>query len=356
MSDIKIDLYSDTATQPTQAMRAFMCRAEVGDEQKGEDPSVNALQEMVADMLGKEAALFLPSGTMCNQISYAVHCRAGDLILLDRTAHPLISEAGGAAVLARATLYPIDGANGMFTPEQMAEVMLPATRYRPPFRLVCVEQTTNMPGGRIWPLDRIRAACDVAHQNGALTHMDGARLLNASVATGISPKAYAESFDTLWIDLSKGLGAPVGAVLAGSADFIFQAWQWKQRVGGAMRQAGIIAAAGIYALDHHVERMAEDHAHAKRMAKGIAGAPGIGIDVESVETNMVRFDIAELGISAREFGDRLLAESGVRVSVIGPTLVRLIPHIDISTADIDEATRAICRLAEKVQKTSVASR
>ena len=350
MADIKIDLYSDTATQPTQAMRAFMCRAEVGDEQKGEDPSVNALQAMVADMLGKEAALFLPSGTMCNQISYAVHCRAGNLILLDRTAHPLISEAGGAAVLARATLYPIDGANGMFTPEQMAEVMLPATRYRPPFRLVCVEQTTNMPGGRIWPLEQIRAVCDTARENGALTHMDGARLLNASVATGIAPKVYADSFDTLWIDLSKGLGAPVGAVLAGSSDFILKAWQWKQRIGGAMRQAGIIAAAGIYALNHHVERMAEDHAHAKRLAEGIAGAPGIGIDVESLETNMVRFDVSESGISAQAFGDQLLAESGVRVSVIGPSLIRLIPHIGISTADVDEAAQAICRLAEKVRR------
>ncbi len=350
MTPIKIDLYSDTATLPTRAMREFMCGADVGDEQKGEDPSVNALQSMVAEMLGKEAALFLPSGTMCNQISYAVHCRAGDLILLDRTAHPLTSEAGGAAVLARATLYPIDGKNGMFTPELMAEVMVPATRYRPPFRLVCVEQTTNMPGGRIWPLEQIQGVCDMAHEKGALTHMDGARLLNATVATGIAPKAYAEPFDTLWIDLSKGLGAPIGAVLAGSSDFIFNAWQWKQRIGGAMRQAGITAAAGIYALKHHVARMAEDHAHAKRLASGIAGAPGIGIDIAGVETNMVRFDVAQLGISAREFGDQLLAESGVRVSVIGPNLVRLIPHIGISKADVDEAAHAICKLAKKVRE------
>ena len=348
MTDIKIDLYSDTSTVPTQAMREFMCRAEVGDEQKGEDPSVNALQDMVAEMLGKEAALFLPSGTMCNQISYAVHCRAGDLILVDRTAHPLISEAGGAAVLARATLYPIDGKNGMFTPEQMAEVMVPSTRYRPPFRLVCAEQTTNMPGGRIWPLEHIRAVCDLAHEKGALTHMDGARLLNATVASGIAPKDYAESFDTLWIDLSKGLGAPVGAVLAGPSDFILNAWQWKQRIGGAMRQAGIIAAAGIYALEHNVERMAEDHANAKRLAKGIAKAPGIGIDIEGVETNMVRFDVAQLGISGRDFGDRLLAEYGIRVSVIGTHLIRLIPHIGISESDVDEAAQAICHLSEKV--------
>jgi len=350
MGDVRIDLYSDTSTKPTQAMREFMCKAEVGDEQKGEDPSVNALQEMVAQMLGKEAALFLPSGTMCNQIAYAVHCRAGDLILLDRSAHPLISEAGGAGVLARATMYPIDGENGMFTAEQMAEVMEPSTRYKPPFRLVCVEQTTNKPGGRIWPLAQVESVCNMARERGALTHMDGARLLNATVATGISPEAYATHFDTLWIDLSKGLGAPVGAVLAGTADFVFEAWQWKQRIGGAMRQAGIIAAGGIYALEHQVDRMAEDHANAKRLAVGISDAPGILIDPDAVETNMVRFDVGQLGISAREFGERLLAEYGIRVSAPGPTLVRLIPHLGISEADVDEAAAAINRLAGQLSE------
>jgi threonine aldolase len=348
MPTIKIDLYSDTSTKPTAAMRAFMCEAEVGDEQKGEDPSVNALQNRVADMLGKESALLLPSGTMCNQISYAVHCKAGDLILMDRTAHPLISEAGGAAVLARATMYPIDGINGMFTADQMAEVMESPTRYKPPFRLVCVEQTTNKPGGRIWPLEQIHSVCAMARERGALTHMDGARLLNATVATGISPSAYAAPFDSLWIDLSKGLGAPIGGVLAGSADFIQEAWQWKQRIGGAMRQAGIIAAAGTYALDNHVDRMAEDHEHAKRLAVGISGAPGIAIDVEAVETNMVRFDVAGLGISSHAFGERLLADFGVRVSTPGPSLVRLIPHLGISRADIDTAAKAIQDLARRI--------
>jgi threonine aldolase len=350
MSNIRIDLYSDTSTKPTKAMRAFMCEAEVGDEQKGEDPSVNTLQDKVAGLLGKEAALFLPSGTMCNQIAYAVHCRAGDLILMDRTAHPLISEAGGAAVLARATMYPIDGVNGMFTPEQMASVMETSTRYKPPFRLVCVEQTTNKPGGRIWPLEQIRAVCALAHERGALTHMDGARLLNATVATGIAPKDYAQEFDTLWIDLSKGLGAPVGAVIAGSAAFIQEAWQWKQRIGGAMRQAGIIAAAGSYALDHHVDRMAEDHALAKRLAVRISDAPGIKIDVDGVETNMVRFDVKGLGIPASEFGDRLLTDYGIRVSTPGPTLVRLIPHLGISEADVDEAAQAIQTLAKEISQ------
>ena len=348
MATIKIDLYSDTSTQPTAEMRAFMCQAPVGDEQKGEDPSVNELQALVADLLGKEAALFLPSGTMCNQIAYAVHCRAGDLILMDRTAHPLISEAGGAAVLARATMYPIDGELGMFTPAQMAEVMEPATRYKPPFRLVCVEQTTNKPGGRIWPLEQIQAVCKLAHERGALTHLDGARLFNATVATGIDAKDYAAPFDSLWIDLSKGLGAPVGAVLAGTEAFIRDAWQWKQRIGGAMRQAGIVAAAGVYALKYHVKRLADDHAHAKKLAAGIVGAPGIDVDPDAVETNMVRFDVSEMGISAREFADRLLADFGVRVSTPGPSLVRMIPHLNISAGDIDKAAGAICTLAKQI--------
>ncbi len=348
MSEVRIDLYSDTATKPTEEMRAFMCAAEVGDEQRGEDPSVNELQEMVAGMLGKEAALFLPSGTMCNQIALAVHCGPGDLVLLDRTAHPLHSEAGGAAVLARVTLYPVDGEKGQFTAEQVAEEVTLSTRYFPGFRLISVEQTTNRPGGYIWPLEQMRAVCEVAHERGALAHMDGARLYNAVVATGISAGEYAETFDTLWIDLSKGLGAPVGGVLAGSEAFIQEAWQWKQRIGGAMRQAGIIAAAGIYALKHHVDRLADDHRNATRLAERIAAAPGIMINPEEVETNMVRFDVAGTGASSRQFADRLLEESGVRVSTPTPTAIRAIPHLGTTEADVDEAADAICALAERL--------
>ena len=348
MPEIKVDLYSDTSTKPSEGMRAFMCAAEVGDEQKGEDPSVNMLQEMVATMLGKQAALFLPSGTMCNQIAFAVHCGAGDLILLDRTAHPLISEAGGAAALARATMYPIDGEKGQFTVAQMAAVMESPTRYKPRFRLVSVEQTTNKPGGRIWPLKQVQEVCAFAHEKGAITHMDGARLLNATVASGVAPKAYAEVFDSLWIDLSKGLGAPVGGVLVGTEEFILEAWQWKQRIGGAMRQAGIIAAAGIYALRHNVDRLAEDHDNAKYLAKQIAGAPGIAIDPETVETYMVRFDIADLGVSSAEFGQRILEEEGVRVSTPGPTLIRVIPYLGISREDVEFAGKAVRALAERI--------
>jgi len=346
MSDIKIDLYSDTSTKPTQAMRTFMCKAEVGDEQKGEDPTVNQLQAMVADLLGKESALLLPSGTMCNQIAYAVHCGPGDLILLDRSAHPLISESGGAAVLASATMYPIDGDRGQFTAQQVAEVVEPPTRYKPTFRLLSIEQTTNRPGGLIWPLEQIREVEQVARDRGMMMHMDGARLLNAVVETGVAASDYAASFDTVWVDLSKGLGAPIGGVLVGTEAFIHEAWQWKQRIGGAMRQAGIVAAAGIYALDHHVDRMAEDHANAKRLANAISSAPGIRIDPDTVETNMVRFEIDELGVDSATFIDRLIQSAGVRVSGPGESLIRAIPHLGITEADIDEAATAIHSLAD----------
>lgn len=284
---------------------------------------------------------------MCNLIALTVHCGPGDLILLDKSAHPLTNEAGGTAVLCGAIPYPLDGTRGMFTPDQLAEALVPPSRNRPRARAISVEQTTNTPGGRIWPLEQMRAVCATARQYGLATHMDGARLLNASVATGIPARDYAATFDSAWIDLSKGLGAPVGAVLAGSATFIESAWQWKQRVGGAMRQAGIIAAAGIYALRHHVARLADDHRNAKRLARAIAGAPGLAVDPEGVETNIVRIDVTGPGMSARAFADRLLAEEGVRVSTPGQAVVRAVTHLDVSESDIDVAANAIRAVAER---------
>lgn len=346
MAQRLIDLYSDTATKPTAEMRRFMAEAEVGDEQKGEDPSVNELQRLVAEMLGKEAAVFLPSGTMCNLVALTVHCRPGDLILLDRTAHPLNAEAGGTAVVSGAIAYPLDGVRGMFTAEQVAQAIYPPSRNRPSVRAVSVEQTTNTPGGCIWPLEQVRAVCAVAREHSLATHMDGARLFNASVATGVSVADYAATFDSVWIDLSKGLGAPVGAVLAGSGAFIESAWQWKQRLGGAMRQAGIVAAGGIYALRHHVARLAEDHANARRLAHGIAGAPGIRVADQGVETNIVRIEVTAEGLTARAFTDRLLAE-GVRLSTPGRQVLRAVTHLDVSQQDVDLAGRAICGIAER---------
>lgn len=344
-ADVRINLYSDTATKPTKEMRAFMCDAEVGDEQRGEDPTVNALQDRVAALLGKEGALLLPSGTMCNQIALAVHCQPGDMVLVDRSAHPLHSEAGGAAVLASATLYPVDGVNGQYTSEQVVEALTPPDRYWPGIRLISVEQTTNRPGGWIWPLEQMRSVCAAARERGAKAHMDGARLMNAVVAADIPANEYAASFDSVWIDLSKGLGAPIGGVLAGSADFIAEAWRWKQRIGGAMRQAGIIAAAGIYALEHHVDRLAEDHANAKRLASGIADAHGISANPDEVESNMVRFDVAGTGLTGSQFAEELLSRDGVLVSVPGQTAIRAVPHLGVSETDIDEAAHAISGLA-----------
>src|SRR6266496_2733937 len=290
---IDVDLYSDTVTRPTDEMRRFMCAAEVGDEQKGEDPTVNLLTEMVADLLGKEASVFLPSGTMCNEISLRVHCRPGDEMLAHRTAHPIHFEAGGPAALAGVNVRPLDGEHGIYGAEAAEAGIRPAAnRHAPRSRLLWVEQTSNLGGGSIWPLATIQAVTDVARRHGLATHLDGARLLNAVVESGISAREYAAPFDSAWIDFTKGLGAPVGAALAGSRAFIDEAWRLKQQMGGAMRQAGIIAAAGIYALRHNVERLAEDHANARRLAGALARLPGVTLDPASVETHLVLFDLA----------------------------------------------------------------
>ena len=332
---VSVDLFSDTVTRPTPAMRRAMAEAEVGDEQQREDPTVNLLQDMVADLLGKEAALFLPSGTMCNQVAFAVHCRSGDEILLQEQAHPLLFEVGGASALIGALLRPLAGPGGLFTAEQVRTAIRPPAYYMPRTRAVSIEQTSNVSGGICWPLEQIEEVCRAAHAGRLVTHMDGARLLNAVVARRTPARKFAAPFDSVWIDLSKGLGAPVGAVLAGSRDFIEEAWRYKQRFGGAMRQAGIIAAAGVYALQHHVERLAEDHERARRLAEGLASIPGIGLDPKRVETNIVVFELH--GLTGEEFGARTLASHGVRFSVLGPSTVRAVTHLDIPTDGIERA-------------------
>ena len=332
-----IDLYSDTMTKPTPAMRKYMADAEVGDEQKGEDPTVNRLQDMVAELLGKEAAVYLPSGTMCNEVSFAVWARTGDEMILHRDSHPVHFEVGGPAFLARMMLYPLDGPRGLFTAEQVEDAIRPDSPHYPRSRIVEVENTHNMGGGSIWPLPQLQAVCAMAHRHGLVAHMDGARLLNAVVASGIPAKTYAQSFDSVWVDLSKGLGCPVGAVLAGSHQFIKDARRLKHLFGGAMRQAGIIAAAGVYALEHHVERLAEDHVHAKMLAQALAELPTVRLNPADVETNIVIFDVSASGRSAREVAERLQKE-GVRVSDAGRTKLRAVTHLDVSRRDI---TRAI---------------
>jgi threonine aldolase len=321
-------------------MRRAMAEAEVGDEQQREDPTVNLLQDMVAELLGKEAALFLPSGTMCNQVAFAVHCRAGDEILLQEMAHPLLFEVGGATAMIGALLRPLIGPRGLFTADQVRAAIRPPAYYMPRTRALSIEQTSNVIGGICWPLEQVEAVCRAAHEGGLVTHMDGARLFNAVVATKTPASRFAASFDSVWIDLSKGLGAPVGAVLAGSREFIEEAWRYKQRFGGAMRQAGIIAAAGVYALKHHVDRLAEDHERARRLAGGLAALPGIQLDPAAVETNIVVFDIGGIGLTGDEFNQRTSSDHGVRFSVLGPTTVRAVTHLDIPADGIERAVMA----------------
>jgi len=335
-----VDLYSDTVTRPTAAMRRVMAEAEVGDEQNREDPTVNRLQDMVADLLGKEAALFLPSGTMCNQIAFAVHCRAGDEILMHELAHPLLYEAGGPAAMVGAVIHTLTGARGMYTAEQVRQAVRPPVHFMPRTRALSVEQTANIVGGVCWPLEQIEEVCAAGHAAGLACHMDGARLMNAVVASATPARAFARPFDSVWLDLTKGLGAPVGAVLAGSQAFIEAAWVFKQRFGGAMRQAGIIAAGGIYALEHHVARLAEDHERARALALGLAELPGIAVDAARVDTNIVIFDVRGAGLTGEEFGRRTLERFGVRFSVLGPTVVRAVTHLDLPRDAVERALSA----------------
>jgi threonine aldolase len=337
-SPIEVDLYSDTVTRPTSEMRRFMCEADVGDEQKHEDPTVNLLQEMVAELLGKEAAVFLPSGTMCNEIALRVHCRPGEEMLAHHTAHPIHFEGGGPAALAGVNVRPLEGSRGQFDAATLEAGIRPDSRHFPRSRLVWVEQTSNLGGGSIWPLERVRAVTDVARRHRLTTHLDGARLMNAAVASGVAAREWAGFFDSAWIDFTKGLGAPVGAALAGSRDFIAEAWRLKQQMGGAMRQAGIIAAGGVYALRHHVKRLAEDHANAQRLAEGLAALPGIAVDATTVETNLVFFELTA-ALDAATFVERLLAR-GVRMGALGLRTVRAVTHLDVNATHIERALAA----------------
>jgi len=339
-----IDLASDTKTRPTQAMRAAMAAAEVGDERANEDPTVNRLVARCVALLGKEDAVFLPSGTMANEIALAVHCRPGEEVICDATSHIIGFEGGGPAALAGVMIQPLAGRRGIFTGEQLQAALRPDRPYAPRQRLVAVEQTSNLGGGAIWPLPVLSDVAAIAHAAGLSTHMDGARLLNACVASGVAAADYAQGFDSVWIDFSKGLGAPGGAVLAGTRAFCNEAFRLKLRWGGAMRQSGIIAAACDYALDHQVARLADDHANARRFAVGIAGSPGIAIDPAEVETNLVYFDVAGTGRTAASFAVALLAR-GVRVTEMGATRIRAVTHLDVDTAMIDRAIAAVRELS-----------
>ncbi len=331
-----VDLYSDTQTKPTAAMRRAMAAAEVGDEQQGTDPTVNRLCARVAEMLGHEAGLFLPTGTMCNLVAVATHTSPGDAIVTSVDSHIVRSETGGAAAYSGVITDLVTGDRGRFGPEVLAEALAPGNAYRPWPRLVCLEQTHNFGGGTVWSLEQYRAVADLAHETGVPVHTDGARLFNATVASGTEPSDWGEPTDSIWIDFTKGLGAPMGAVLVGGGDFIAAARVHKHRCGGAMRQAGIAAAGCLHALDHHIERLADDHANAARLAGGIAH---LGLGTEPVETNMVWIDASPTGLRAAEFLERVAAQ-GVRMSRVEER-VRAVTHLDITAEDAETAIVAV---------------
>jgi threonine aldolase len=336
---VRINLYSDTQTKPSRAMKEAMMEAEVGDEQAGSDPTINALCERMAALLGKEAAVFMPSGTMCNEVAILTQCRPGDEILAHHTSHILHSEGGAPWALAGAQVTGLHGDLGMFGVEQLdAAARNPASRYAPPQRMVEVEQTANLGGGAVWPLQALHDVAGWAHDRGMVTHMDGARLMNAVVASGIPAADMAAGYDTVWLDFTKGLGAPLGAVLAGTEEFIGQAWRWKQRMGGGMRQGGICAAACLYALDHNIERLADDHANARALARGLAQVPGLV--VEPPHTNLVYIDTTGTGLTGDEVARRVRPH-GLLVSVMGKHRVRACTHLDVDADAIEEAVSII---------------
>lgn len=332
-----VDLYSDTKTRPTPAMLAAMAAAETGDEQQDEDPTVAALTERVADLLGKRAALFLPSGTMANLIAVLVHCRRGDEIIAEASSHILHFETGGAAGIAGATVTPIDGVGGMFEAADVEAALRPARRNAPNPRLLWIEQTTNLGGGRVWPLSRLRALRALADARGLVVHIDGARLLNASVAASVAPSDYGACVDSLWIDFTKGLGAPFGAVLAGDDGFIEEARRYKHMLGGAMRQGGVMAAACLFALDHHMDRLADDHRRARQLQQSLARLGGLVVD--EPETNILMIDTARTGLTAATLA-AALAVRDVRVGVFGAHRLRAITHLDIDDRGVALAIRA----------------
>ena len=347
MVDFTISLFSDTETRPTLRMREVMASAEVGDEQKNEDPTINLLQERVAKFLGKEAALWFPSGTMCNLVAVKSHTRPGDAIIADWMAHIIRAESAGVALGSGVLVEPIQTERGIFSPETLEvaidRVTTVAVPYGQPVGLVCVEQTHNFGGGAVWSLDELSAIASVARAREIPLHMDGARLVNACAATGISAAAFGAQVDSLWIDFTKGLGAPIGAVLAGTKEFLSVARRYKQLFGGSMRQAGIAAAGCLYALDHHVDRLVDDHENARILASGLAEIDGIHVRTRNPESNMVFFDVSGLDVNNDEFLLRL-EKAHVRMSMTGKE-VRAVTHLNVSRKDIETVIVAVRNIA-----------
>jgi threonine aldolase len=331
-----VDLRSDTVTRPTPGMRAAMLQAELGDDVFGEDPTVNRLEERVAHILGKEAALFVPSGTMSNQIGVKVHTQPGDELICEAGCHIYQFEVGGPAVLSGVTCRTLDGDHGILDVSQLEDKVRPVNDHLVRTRVVALENTHNRGGGRVYPIEKIEAISTWARRHGLIMHLDGARLWNAIVATGTPAREWARHFETVSVCFSKGLGAPVGSALAGPRELIVRARKIRKLFGGGMRQAGILAAAALYALEHHIDRLAEDHRNARTIAQAVADAPGLRLDPPDIETNILYFHIdRELG-TAKEVA-AALKQKGVLVHPTGPQSVRVVTHLDVSA---DQAARA----------------
>ena len=335
-----IDLRSDTVTQPTPKMRQSMLSAPVGDDVLGDDPSVNELETYVAALLGKESAVYMPSGTMTNQVALRSHTQPGDEIILESEAHIYYYEGGGPAALSGVSCRLLPGEGGVFSAAAVEKTLRPVDPHFPRTRLVCVENTHNRSGGRIFPLKTIQEIADVCQRNDLQLHMDGARFWNACIATGLPPKKYAAPFDTVSVCFSKGLGAPVGSALVGSAEKMATARRFRKMFGGGMRQAGMIAAGALYAVQHQFERLAEDHENAQHLAQRLKGVEGVSVDPDLVETNIVNFEITKYGASEVV---KALAKEGVAVLAAGPNKIRAVTNLMVSTEQINQAVDAIAR-------------
>ncbi len=338
-----VDLRSDTVTRPSPAMRQAIASAEVGDDVLGDDPTVIRLQERSAELLGKEAALYVPSGSMANQVSIRTVCEGGDEIICDTTTHSYNYETAGPAALAGVSMRFINSRRGVFSARDVEPLIRPRSMHFPNSRMVIIENTNNRGGGAVWPVENFAAIRTLADQHGLHVHLDGARLLNACAAKGLRPTDYTRHVDSCSLCFSKGLGAPVGSIVAGPAAFIDRCRRFRKMFGGAMRQAGILAAAAIYALDHNVQRLAEDHANARRLAEAIAGLPGIRLDPADVETNIVIFGVEPSLGSAPAFAEKL-RERGVWMIPTGPDSLRAVTHLDVPTLAVDRAIEVIREL------------
>ena len=338
-----IDLRSDTKTKPSPEMRAAIAAAEVGDEQRREDPTVNRLEAMAAGLLGQEEAVYVPTATMANEIALRVLGEPGDEVVAEQNSHIFISELGGPAVFAGFMTRQLPCVAGRFTPEQLRETTRRGDNtHTPATRIVSVENTHNASGGRVWPLDEVEAIVATARELELRLHLDGARLLNAATALGVPAGEIGRHFDTVTLCLSKGLGCPLGALVAGSPELMAKARRLKHQFGGAMRQAGIVAAAGVYALEHHVDRLADDHLRARQLAEGLHEA-GVPVDLEQVETNFVQVDVGPLGLGPEQALERL-SQQGVGLSMtVHPTILRAVTHLDIGDEDVERAVELIPR-------------